>query len=380
MVGDLSNFGEVWYNEKSLANILSMAAVRKRNRITMDTDIEAALFVHRHNGTIMKFQEYRTGLYYFDASASKITNTSVADYFFVQTVSSNRRMFHRREIEGADKARDLYTKLGRPSQQHFEYILANSLITNCPVTADDAKRALIIYGPDPATLKGKMTKHKGQHVPTFSPVSVPQFVLDHHKRITICEDFFFVQGIPFLHTISRKLQFRTVTQVVNRTKATMLKETRKIVQLYEQRGFEIMDIHADHEFACIRDDIAPIILDTVPADEHVGEIERSIRTTKERVRCTIHGLPYRRYTKVMIIDLVHTSVHSLNQIPAKDGISNRISPLTLVTGKGNVDYNKLKLCFGSYVQVFEDNAITNTAAPRRAVSYTHLTLPTNREV
>jgi hypothetical protein len=242
--------------------------------------------------------------------------------------------------------------------------LANNLINNCPVTADDAKRAIMIYGPDTATLQGKMTKHPGQHVPTFTPVQVPQFVLEHHKNVTLCQDFFYVQGLPFLHTISRKLQFRTVTPVPNRKKDTMLKETKRVVNLYEHRGFEIMDIHADNEFECIRDDIRPIELDIVPVDEHVGEVERSIRTIKERARCTIHGLPYRRYPKAMIIDLVHASVRSLNQVPAQDGISDRISPLTLVTGQGNVDYNQLKLCFGSYVQVFEDNTITNTTAPR----------------
>jgi hypothetical protein len=68
MVGDLPNFGEVWYNTQSLANILSMAEVRKRNRITMDTDVEPAFLVHRHDRSIMRFIEYRTGLYYFDAS------------------------------------------------------------------------------------------------------------------------------------------------------------------------------------------------------------------------------------------------------------------------------------------------------------------------
>jgi hypothetical protein len=39
MVGDLSNFGEVW-------NILSMAVVRKQNRITMDTNVEPAFLVY----------------------------------------------------------------------------------------------------------------------------------------------------------------------------------------------------------------------------------------------------------------------------------------------------------------------------------------------
>jgi hypothetical protein len=45
--GTVKNFGDVWYNSDSLANILSMAAVRKTCRITMDTSVEAAMNVHR---------------------------------------------------------------------------------------------------------------------------------------------------------------------------------------------------------------------------------------------------------------------------------------------------------------------------------------------
>jgi hypothetical protein len=140
----------------------------------------------------------------------------------------------------------------------------------------------------------------------------------------------------------------------------MIQETKKIIQLYERRGFKIMDIHADNEFERIWDEMRPIEMEAVPADEHIGEAERSIRTTKERTRCTIHGLPYKQYTKLMIIDLVNTCTQSLNQTPALNRISNRISPLTLVTGKGNINYNNLKLAFRSYVLVFEDNTRTNT--------------------
>jgi hypothetical protein len=66
--GTVKNFGDVWYNENSLANILSMDAVRKTCRITMDTSIEAAMHVHRKDGTIMTFREYQTGLYYYDVA------------------------------------------------------------------------------------------------------------------------------------------------------------------------------------------------------------------------------------------------------------------------------------------------------------------------
>ena len=52
-IGTVKNFGNVCFNTVSLANILSMAEVRKVCRITMDTAYKAALLVHRCNGTIM---------------------------------------------------------------------------------------------------------------------------------------------------------------------------------------------------------------------------------------------------------------------------------------------------------------------------------------
>ena len=55
MIGELENFGTVWYNETSLANILSMAQVRKVYRVTMDTNEEPAIFVHRKNGSKISF-------------------------------------------------------------------------------------------------------------------------------------------------------------------------------------------------------------------------------------------------------------------------------------------------------------------------------------
>jgi hypothetical protein len=56
MIGDLPGFGPVWYKKGSLANILlSLAAVRKICRITMDTLEEMAIVVHKHNGNKMIF-------------------------------------------------------------------------------------------------------------------------------------------------------------------------------------------------------------------------------------------------------------------------------------------------------------------------------------
>ena len=162
----VNNFGDVWFNPNSLANILSMAEVRKQCRITMDTNVEAAMCVHKKNGEIMKFIEYETGLYYYDAKDHKFTSSNkhsskdINAYLFLNTVRSLKDQYTAQEIEGADKARSLFRKLGYPSEAVFHNILNNNLIRNCPITIDDAKRTLHIYVPDITTLKGKTTKQQ----------------------------------------------------------------------------------------------------------------------------------------------------------------------------------------------------------------------------
>jgi hypothetical protein len=120
LIGDIPNFGTVWYNPNSLANILSLAEVRKNNRVTMDTAVEPALCVHLANGSVMKFTEYSTGLYFHDARAPKETthtSESVIAYSFLNTVEKNKKQFTPKEIEGANAARVLYRMIGRPSQK-----------------------------------------------------------------------------------------------------------------------------------------------------------------------------------------------------------------------------------------------------------------------
>jgi hypothetical protein len=110
-MGHVRNFGDVWYNPHSLANILSMAEVRKVCRITMDTSVEPAMTVHRKDGSRMKFSEYTSGLYYYDTAAPEPTNDTsfnVTNYLFLNTVAGNKQAYTRREIQGADRARKLY--------------------------------------------------------------------------------------------------------------------------------------------------------------------------------------------------------------------------------------------------------------------------------
>jgi hypothetical protein len=71
------------------------------------------------------------------------------------------------------------------------------LIQNCPVTSDDAKRALQIYGPDLATLKGKTVKKQTKGIPNYQPIQIPAPIIAKYSNIQLFMDIFWVNGSPF---------------------------------------------------------------------------------------------------------------------------------------------------------------------------------------
>jgi hypothetical protein len=196
MVGDFPNLGEVWYNSNSIANILSLADVRKVCRVTMDSLVDPSMHVHRLDGSVMRFVERESGLYVY--APVNAVSANVHAYTMVSTVAEHKKMFSPRAIKAADAARALYRRIGRPSEADFQRILRNNLIRNCPVTPDDAKRALIIYGPDIAALKGKTVKSTAEaRAPTFVAVPLPAPIMEHHRNVTLCLDFFLSKALHF---------------------------------------------------------------------------------------------------------------------------------------------------------------------------------------
>jgi hypothetical protein len=89
------------------------------------------------------------------------------------------------------------------------------------------------------------------------------------------------------------------------------------------------------------------------ADDHVPEAERAIRTIKETVRATIHGMPFKRLPQVMVRELIKFATHASNMLPNE--------PVTQHNRHGDAkpDYNAMKLEFSTYVQVY-DGTSNNT--------------------
>ena len=67
---------------------------------------------------------------------------------------------------------------------------------------------------------------------------------------------------------------------------------------------------------------------------------------------------------MLVVHMVSDAVRCLNQFPWENGISETMSPASLVTGVGNPDYHHMRVELGAYVQVFEDNTPSNTLKSR----------------
>jgi len=63
----------------------------------------------------------------------------------------------------------------------------------------------------------------------------------------------------------------------------------------------VVHLHADNEFNVngLDEVLSPTQIHIYAAKEHVGVIERSIRTVKERCRYISHSMPYTRHPKIL---------------------------------------------------------------------------------
>ena len=64
--------------------------------------------------------------------------------------------------------------------------------------------------------------------------------------------------------------------------------------------------------------------------------------------------PYltRNQKRLMTISLVQDMITCLKKIPSKNGISSDLRPQEIILGSLNPDYNKLRITFGAYAQVY----------------------------
>ena len=148
-----------------------------------------------------------------------------------------------------------------------------------------------------------------------------------------------------------------VTHLSNRKALTIFYALKAMCNYYLQRGFRVVFIKGDGEFAPLQAWMGTVYgapqLNLASADEHLPDIECKIRVIKERVQAVIYSIPFNALPAWMLIQVVLFVVKQLNLFPVKGKLSPHLSPKQIMSGEV-VDYKFCSMGFGRYCQIHEE--------------------------
>ena len=79
-------------------------------------------------------------------------------------------------------------------------------------------------------------------------VAIPRDFVLANKHLTLAADVFFVEGIPFLLTLSRRVKFVTAEHCPVRTAVALSNHMKTVLRVYNRAGFTVCYVLMDGEF------------------------------------------------------------------------------------------------------------------------------------
>ena len=174
-------------------------------------------------------------------------NKNVQEVGMLQTVSMNYKIYIKKEVEADILARKVQARVVHPSDAEFKNMVRDKLLENCPLKIEHITNKNITFGPNVTGLRGKSVRTKTTRVER-EYIPIPRYFYVLHKFVMLKADVMFVNGLPFLIPLSRKIKMFTAKYIPNRTAAQMISCLNKIVKLYARNGFVLTIVIMDMEF------------------------------------------------------------------------------------------------------------------------------------
>jgi hypothetical protein len=115
---------DVWFDANALSNIVALSTLSQQYCVTYDSAEGSCFMVHCQevNGMPkMVFHMHPSGLHYYDSSVT-------SNFTFLTTVEGNKASVSQQQLQGAEKARDLCSKLAYPSLADFKWMVQSNSI------------------------------------------------------------------------------------------------------------------------------------------------------------------------------------------------------------------------------------------------------------
>ena len=148
-----------------------------------------------------------------------------------------------------------------------------------------------------------------------------------------------------------------------RTAKHIGKHLLKVFNIYHCGGYKVQTMLMDNEFNKVADELPQLIINTIAANEHVGEVEWHIPLIEKHAWGILATLSFKSIPKIMLMHLIHCFTMWLNAFPVKLGISNQWSPRELVSGTMLNPKLDAMILFGAYCHVHDEPTHTNSMPP-----------------
>jgi hypothetical protein len=272
----------------------------------------------------------------------------------------------RRRIHGAVR---LMKHLAHAPPQVVAKMLREGGLINCPVTSQDIANAADVYGlRSIPSLRGRGVRTKG--FDTYGIEPAPKYDA---IEVKMYSDIMFVVGQAFLISVWLPVNVHMVVHIPG-VKASQRKRPHgSEIRIALEAQLNRMETTPLKTIACYCDneigadgseprlalDRRQIPVYPCGADQHVPEIERRIRTVKERTRAILCDLPY-TLPSPLLVWLLYFVVWCINCTPSSRG-GHTVIPKELINGR-KLSYNRdLRFEFGEYAEAAlrTDNNVTH---------------------
>ena len=127
----------------------------------------------------------------------------------------------------------MYPKLLYLSNVDFKWLIKNNQIKSCEVSVWNIDTAQEIWGKDFSYLKVNTVQGKPTVV-ALDHIKIPKDIANLKKTVFLTADIFFVNGIPFFISLSRKIDFTGVSHLKGRMTATIVNAFKALFIIHLQ--------------------------------------------------------------------------------------------------------------------------------------------------
>ncbi len=122
----------------------------------------------------------------------------------------------------------------------------DNLINNCPVMLESIKVDNGVFGPDVASLQGKMVWHFPEHIdPTY--VAIPPEIISCNLYVIAVVDLMFVNGLPLV-SLNWNITLITVSYMPSCMIVDLWKGMMQIVLIYCWQELTVTTVMVNNQF------------------------------------------------------------------------------------------------------------------------------------